>query len=437
MADGRLRIRGARAALPGGCSDGPFSVGIAAGRIAALGEEADRAGGEVVEADGLFLLPGFIDLQVNDIAWLARGLQDPEAHAARIREVAAYQADRGVTGFVLATLAAPLGEILAYLVGMDHVLGKPRAPADHAFLGGLVEGSFMNPAFHGAHNPDWIVPADRALLDRFVQTRALRLLNVAPECSEEAIEVIREATQRGIVVGCGHAKPHAERVRDAVEAGLRYVIHLGNGPTGSSLKRFHDGGLLEEALRNDRLMVTVIIDGQHVHPRLVRDWIARKEVHRIIGVSDAGFALGPPQGDFEVFGVRGRVAADRSYLYVVAAGSSSPEEPDNSEKSRSSDAVALFGSAVDQRDVFENTLNLLSRETEGVYHRRHEAWELERALSAAASICSENAARLLGIDDRGRIETGCRADLVLARITGGPGNYRVGIDRTFIGGEEP
>ncbi len=384
-----------------------------------------------LDGGGLWLLPGWVDLQVNDLEWLAKGFRPPDVHRERILEVARWQAARGVTGFILATLAAPEEEILSYLEGMALVLKGRDSNASaggEAFLGGLVEGTFMNPAFHGAHNPAHVRPPDLALLDRFLSTGAVRLVNIAPEMSPQALAAISTAARRGAVVGAGHAKPNAERVREAVRAGLKYVIHWGNGPTGSSLKAFAGGGLLEEALRNDDLLVTLIIDGIHLDPRLVRDVIARKGWERVIAVSDAGFAAGNPLGEFEVFGIRGRVSGDGRYLEVV------PARPGPSPNPHSSDFAPLFGSAAGMRSIFETCLNLFTIEMEGIYHRRHEAMDLLPALRQASRLCSGNPARLLGEEGRGGLEPGARADAVLVEVQGRPGEYRVRVEEVWLGG---
>jgi N-acetylglucosamine-6-phosphate deacetylase len=429
-----LVLRGAGVVLPSGAVRSPAAIRIEEGTIASVGDAggAGSPSARIVDlraehGGALWLLPGWIDLQVNDIEWLARGLEAPAVHARRIREVLRHQTARGVTGLVLATLAAPLDEVEAYLRGMKEVLDGGD-PLDAAFLGGLVEGTFMNPVLHGAHNPRWVVPPSQGVLDRLLATGAVRLVNIAPETSDDAIDVIAHASRRGVVVGCGHARPHAERLRAAVAAGLRYVIHLGNGPTGSSLKGFNDGGMLEESLRNDDLAVTLIADRRHVHPQLLRDWIARKEDSRCIGVSDAGFATGSPQGAFEVFGVHGEPSEDGSYLRVL-------RDRGLVEASRhSSDAAVLFGSAVGMREIFENLLNLFSVEMPGVYQRRHPALGFGEALAAASRMCSANPARLLDLADRGEIAVEKRADLVLVEVRGQPGSYRVDVQATFLSG---
>ncbi|MEC9032449.1 MAG: hypothetical protein VYB15_11240 [Planctomycetota bacterium] len=402
------------------------SILVEDGLIAGLGTEARAPEGAVeIDGEGLWAVPGWIDLQVNDIGWLSGGLRSPGEHAARIGEVLDYQAGAGVTGCVLATLAAPLDEILAYLRGMKEVLDG-GGELSGILLGSLVEGTFMNPEFHGAHNPDWVLPPDPGVLDQLLSTGAVSMINIAPETTPGAIPLIAEAAGRGVVVGCGHAKPHAECVREAVAAGLAYVIHLGNGPTGSSLKVFNDGGLLEETLRNDDLAATFIVDGFHVHPQLLRDWISRKEVSRCIGISDAGFGTGAPTGPFELCGIQGEPADGGRYLRVVRS------EKERELAERTSDAGALFGAAIGMREVFENLLNLFSVELEGVHVRRHQALSLADSVAAASSMCSENPARLLGVGDRGVLAPGARGDIALLEITGEPGALEVKVRETLV-----
>ena len=419
----RLLVRNAR--IPGG---GETSLAIEDGKITGAGPGVSGGPGAVeLDAEGLWVVPGWIDLQVNDIGWLSGGYRDPEVHAGRIREVLNYQASTGVTGCVLATLAAPLDEIIAYLKGMKEVLSGTGG-LDDVLLGGLVEGTFMNPEFHGAHNPDWVLPPDPGVLEQLLATGAVKMINVAPETTPEAINLVAEAVSRGVVVGCGHAKPHAECLREAIAAGLSYVIHLGNGPTGSSLKVFNDGGLLQESLRNDQLIATLIVDGYHIHPQLVRDWVCRKEISRCIGISDAGFGTGAPTEPFELCGMEGEPAADGAYLRVVR----SPGEIEMA--ARTSDAGALFGAAIGMREVFENLLNLFSVEMEGVNIRHHPALPVEESLAAASQMCSANPARLLGAGERGRIEEGARADILLLELMGEPGTFEVKVRNTIAAG---
>ncbi len=383
---------------------------------------------EMVEGDGRWLLPGWVNLQVNDLEWLAGGHHSAEEHRVRLHQVLRHQAARGVTGLMLATSAAPEEEILTYLEGIAAVR-QGGGLLGGVLLGALLEGTFMNPALSGAHNPAYIRIPERQIMDRFVDTGGVRMMNIAPEMSEDSLELIRHLVRRGVLVGCGHAKPGGMMARQAVEAGLSYIIHLGNGPTGSSLKVFNAGGLMEEALFNDSLTVSLILDGVHLDPRLVRDIIARKEVKRVVGISDSAFALEIPEGEFTVFGVRGRVDPDGRFIQVVPPPGTHPPNP------RSSDTIPLFGSAAGMRAVFENILSWLSREMAGIYHRRHRALSLVDALRAAVDLTSANPARVLGESGRGRLAVNSRADAILASIDGVPGEYRVKVDAVWLAGE--
>ena len=116
---------------------------------------------------------------------------------------------------------------------------------DSSFYGCLVEGTFMNPDCCGCHNKDYIYSPSLSRLNELISTHGVRMLNVAPEMgnADDTIDVIRAAAREGITVGTGHAKPSALTLRNAVEAGCKYIIHLGNA-SGSSLKAFGDGGMI-------------------------------------------------------------------------------------------------------------------------------------------------------------------------------------------------
>ena len=175
----------------------------------------------------------------------------------------------------------------------------------------------------------------------------------------------------------------------------------------------------EEALRNDSLTVSVIADFVHVHPHLLRDWIARKEISRVIAVSDCAFATGlGSRKSFEVFGRSGAVSDDGTYLVTETSGCDAVKYKTKEKTSRMSDVACLFGSCVTMKQVFENVLNLMFHEMKSVYNRQHEAMSLHDAIRTAVAVCSSNPARLLGIDHVcGTVQAGLEATLLLVNIS--------------------
>lgn len=432
-----------RVVTPDGVRECP--VEIKEGRIARVGgfNPLEIPAAQVIDLHSHYLLPGLIDMHINDGVALLRGLSYPEEHAARLAEVSEALISCGVTGIFLATLAAPVKEIKAYLDGM--ALFRSRRAENRLgaeLCGALIEGTFMNPDNCGAHNPAYIFRPDRKILDALIESGSARMVNIAPEYGEESLDLISYAADKGLVPCAGHCKPTAEQLILAVDRGLKYFIHLLNGPTGSNTKAFYGGGTLEGALRDDRLAVELIIDFIHVAPPVLRDVISRKEPERVVAISDNMFPSAAPEDRFEINGILGRIDRENNYISVV--GRRGPdgkvtELPPPSLKT--CDFSSLYGSVINMDSVFANSVELLTRDMEGYFVRRHKALAFDEAVRQAALMCSTNPARVTGMLDGawgrkvGAVKEGFEADLVVAGIEKGPSGVKFRPLEVFIAGE--
>jgi len=130
------------------------SVVIDGSRIVAAGAAGDvpvASGATVINAGGMILVPGFIDLQLNG----AFG-HDFTADPAAIWRVAAGLPRYGVTAFLPTIITSPLEQVEA---GMRVVRdGRPGDFRGAAPLGLHVEGPFLNPKKKGAHNQQHLRP---------------------------------------------------------------------------------------------------------------------------------------------------------------------------------------------------------------------------------------------------------------------------------------
>ncbi|MCE5269811.1 hypothetical protein LLH00_00830 [bacterium] len=272
----KIVLTGGRVVTPLGVVSANVEIG--GGRILRVGDfpAAGGPGVTVVRLHDSYVLPGLIDMHINDGVSILRGLKTPEQHAARLAEVSRGLLPLGITGVFMATLASPLDELEAYLAGMDLFRERWKAaPMGTELCGALIEGTFMNPENHGAQNPDYMYPPSREVLDRLLAHPSVRMVNIAPEFGDTSLELIAYAAGRGVIPAAGHCKPTADQLGQAVERGLRYIVHMYNGPTGSSTKTFDGGGMLEGALRDDRVTAELIGDLVHVAPAVVRDAIGR------------------------------------------------------------------------------------------------------------------------------------------------------------------
>jgi len=419
------------------------------GIISALGPPGsltgEARGATVIRADGLYALPGFIDIHVHGGCGFDATLgmynpatdsfdNRPSAFARGIPRALRAMAESGTTTALLTTLAADEDVVSRSLTELGAYVNSAANGRDGArLLGIFLEGAFIKfPALAGAQNPAYFRPPDVKIFEKWneLSQGTIRYVNVVPEHGPQGFRLMEHLSARGILVGAGHTDCTADEYAEAVRHGLRVAVHFTNGPTGSSLKTFGGGGALQAVLRSRRVYAELIMDGLHVNPAYVRDIIARKTPERIIGITDAMFVTGlRGVREFTVAGIRGQVSDDGRYLRVA-------------EKRNT-----LFGSILRQDVVFANLLSWLSQPFPGVWTEEHPPVALEECILWATTMLSANPARVLGLyhpkTERlhqdlshccGCLEVGKRADVVLASITGSPGRYVFRVRETFVAG---
>jgi N-acetylglucosamine-6-phosphate deacetylase len=338
----------------------PGHLVIEDGRITAI--EVDVGGGAT--AAGPLIAPGFIDTHVH--GW---GGHDAMDGPAALDGMARALARRGVTSFVPTSVTATFERLTAFA---DSVRAwMPSAAQDGAQpLGFNMEGPFLAPARRGAH-PDALLrhPADLDEDRLATFTDGLRIMTIAPEL-RGAPELIARLSALGVRVCLGHSAASVVEARVGYAAGAVSTTHLFNA-MGGVVHR--DPGLALVALLDDAAWVELIADTLHVDPELWPLVWRLKPVDRIVLVSDAIALAGSGRdrgwlGELEVVVEDGRVT-------LVEGGN-------------------LAGS------VTALDLELANVVRAGV------------PLPAAVRAAGTNPAELLGLSDRGRLEVGCRADLV-------------------------
>jgi N-acetylglucosamine-6-phosphate deacetylase len=267
----------------------PISLEIEGGRISQVSAAPDQPGLPIVA-------PGLVDLQINGFGGIE--FNDRELTVEKVRQVALSQDQFGVTAF-LATCTTDSHEILRQALATIAAAIRDVPEVATRIPGIHLEGPYISPddGPRGAHprqhvrTPDW--DEFRRLQD--ASEGKIKLLTISPEYASSP-DVIGRVAASGVLVAIGHTKASSDQIKAAVDAGARMSTHLGNG--AHPLIRRHPNYIWDQ-LAEDRLVASLIVDGHHLPPAVVKSMIRAKTPERIVLVSDITSMGGMPAGKYQ------------------------------------------------------------------------------------------------------------------------------------------
>jgi N-acetylglucosamine-6-phosphate deacetylase len=354
------------------------------GKITAIREHSHVRANEVLDLHGNYLAPGFIDLHLHG----ALGRDTMEASTEAFRVICDHHASGGTTSLLLTTATAPLDRITDVLNAVrDCRCSIARIAGVH------VEGPFISKAKCGAQRAEFIQSPSRGSVQQLLDyAGVIKRITIAPELWG-ALEAIENFHAHRISVSGGHSDAWDEEAREGFARGMRSVTHTFN--CMSSVRRrgiYRVGGLLEFALSEPRIGCELIADGHHVSETLMKMLYRAKGPGGICLVTDATAGAGLPNGSqFSLFG-RDCIVEDGVCLLA--------------------DRSALAGSASRMIDLVRTMI-----------------MKVNVPLHEAVMMATENPARAIGLETKGRLEVGADADLVVL-------SPELEVVRTLAGGEE-
>jgi len=268
------------------------AVIIEGDRIAQVGHRHQVAApldAETLDAHGLIVAPGYIDLQLNGAFGDDFTMTPPS-----IWQVAAQIPRYGVTSFLPTIITSPLEKIAQAQEAL--ATGRPAGFRGATPLGLHLEGPFLNPRKKGAHNPEYLRLPDASQVAKWSPETHVRLVTLAPELPG-ALEVIRCLASHGGVISAGHSMATYAQAEAGFAAGTRYGTHLFNAMAPLAHR---EPGLPGALLATPSQTVGLIPDGTHVHPGLIRVIWAAKGPRETSVVSDAMAALGMAPGQYKL-----------------------------------------------------------------------------------------------------------------------------------------
>lgn len=358
------------------------------GRVVEISSQNTRsvpAGIAVSDFGDSVMAPGYIDLHLHGSA--GYDVMDDDVQA--LPAIEQLLARHGVTSYFPTTVTAPVEKTLRALDRLAEVIEeRDRNNTNRALpLGIHLEGPFISHARRGVHPPENLLAPTLTLFEQFWQAARgrIRMITIAPEL-EGALEVITEATGRGVCVSLGHSDANFVATEQGIAAGARHATHTFNAMRPLDHR---SPGILGAVLTDCRVSADIIADGVHLDPAIVKLFAEAKGPERTVLITDAISATGMPDGRYRL----GSLEVDVQNGRCTANGK-------------------LAGSVL--------TLDRAVRN-----FARFAEWDLPSALAAA----TRNPARVAQIANKGVLADGADADFVVLDASGE-------VLQTFIGGVE-
>jgi len=260
-------------------------------------------------------LPGLVDLQVN-------GYRGVDFSGADLSEEDLAQACRqlleaGTTAFLPTLISSSAGiyernlPIIARVLSQEEFRGR--------VLGLHLEGPFIatQDGARGAHSVQCVRRPDVGYLKELIDLAqgTVRLITIAAD-QPGAEELSRYASNHGVAVSLGHHMANEQDLERLVAVGAKALTHLGNG-VPALLSRHQNP--VWAGLANDNLAATIIADGHHLPPSMLKTFIRTKGPGRCIVISDASPLAGLPPGEYWSMGAMVRLQEDGK-LFNPATG---------------------------------------------------------------------------------------------------------------------
>lgn len=320
--------------------------------------------GEAIDGLGKIAMPGYVDMHTHGSC----GIDFMDAKEEDYKQIEEAFYKEGITSFLATTLTSDLDSMKRVCKTVATVKDDIKG-----LVGVHLEGPYINKIYKGAQNEAFIrEPNVDELKALITESKAnIRLITMAPEVNG-SIEFIKEAVKNNITISAGHSNATFADVEAAIKAGLTNITHTHNAMSKHDHK---NPGIVTAAFYFDELYTECICDGIHVHPNTLKTFYKIVGPDRFMIVTDALLAKHSTVDKFQLFNL------DCTYrngaFYLVEAGN-------------------LAGSALYMNHGLKNVRDICGA-----------------SLVDLAKVSSYNQAKSLHLTDRGALEVGKLADIVL------------------------
>jgi len=330
---------------------------------------------ETIDASGSIIVPGFIDIHSHG----GYGVDMMDGDPKQLNEMTKKMLAEGITSYFPTTMTQSDENI-------EHALaGVKEAKETNPMIQGIhLEGPFVSPDYKGAQPEEFMRAADADTMKRWndISGGNIRMVTYAPEMGDvAAFEEYCKANN--IILSVAHSGATYDELK---ASSATHVTHLFNGQLGLHHREI---GVAGYGLLEDNVITEMIVDGFHVYPSMVKLAYKTKGAEQMALVTDAMRAKGLPEGESELGGQKVIVKDKQARL----------------------ENGSLAGSVLTFNDAFKNIINYTGC-----------------SIEEAVLMSSVNQAREFHLDQKGTLEAGKDADLLVL-------NDELTVKQTILGGK--
>lgn len=335
----------------------------------------------VIDGEGLFLAPGFVDIHNHGNS----GFDVMDSTEEALDGIGEYHISNGVTSYLGTALTSSYKNLTNAITNIASYKNKD----DKAQIIGIhLEGPFFNVINKGAQPEKYIdspnIEKIQDLLD--VSNGLFKMVSLAPELIG-SMDVIRFLRKKDIVVAMAHSNAEYKEAKRGIDNGITVATHLYNGMRSFTHR---EPGIIGASLTDERVYCEIIYDRFHLHDVAVKVALKMKGYEKIVLVSDAMMAAGLEDGEYDLGGQKVYV---KDKLPRLKSGN-------------------IAGSTLDLQRAVYNMINYL-----------------QVPINEAVKMASLNPAKAINMDKNlGSIEMEKRADLILF-------DENIDIRKVLIGGK--
>lgn len=331
-----------------------------------LEENFENKDYKVIDGEGHYLSPGFIDIHNHGNS----GFDIMDSTEEALDEISKYHISNGVTAYLGTIITSSYEDIVKAIKNINDYENK----SERANIIGIhLEGPFFNSMKKGAQPEKHIKEPNleeiKSILN--VSRDNIKMVSLAPELTG-ALDIVKYLKEKNIAVAMAHTNATFDEAKKAIEYGATVATHLYNGMRSFTHR---EPGVVGACLDDSRVYTEIIYDRIHLHDITVRLALKSKGYNKIILVSDAMRAAGLPDGEYELGKQKVNVSNGAARL----------------------ETGSLAGSTLNLRTAVYNMVNFL-----------------DVPIHEAVKMASLNPAKAINVENElGSIEVGKKADLII------------------------